>query len=96
VFREIVTLKDGGEVALDWRCPKSDIPRNLLTVVILTGLTGNSQAEYIRETVNQLFEKSYCSVVFNYRGRGGVKLKVKPNIVTNYSNSITLMYTYRY
>lgn len=48
-----------------------------MTIVILTGLTGNSQAEYIRETVAELSKKGYCCVVFNYRGRGGVKLKVK-------------------
>lgn len=74
--REILTLNDGGEVAIDWRCPKSDVPQSLITIVILTGLTGDSQAEYIRETVNELFKKGYCCVVFNYRGRGGIKLKV--------------------
>lgn len=78
-----MTLKDGGEVALDWRYPKSDSPQSLLTVVILTGITGDSQAEYVRETVNELFEKGYCCVVFNYRGRGGIKLKVK-QIFDNY------------
>lgn len=77
VYRDILTLKDGGEVAIDWRYPKSDGLQSFITVVILTGLAGDSQSEYVRETVNQLFEKGYCSVVFNYRGRGGIKLKVK-------------------
>jgi len=72
----ILTLNDGGEVAVDWRRPKCDGSQNVITVVILTGLTGDSQAEYVRETVNELYEKGYCCVVFNYRGRGGVKLKV--------------------
>lgn len=76
-YRDILTLNDGGEVAVDWRYPKSDVSQNLITVVILTGLTGDSQAEYVRETVNELYDKGYCCVVFNYRGRGGVKLKVK-------------------
>lgn len=47
-----------------------------MTVFILTGITGDSQADYIRETVKELHDKGYCCVVFNYRGRGGVKLKV--------------------
>lgn len=77
-----MTLSDGGEIAIDWRYPKSDGPQSLITIVILTGITGDSQAEYVRETVNELFEKGYCCVVFNYRGRGGVKLKVK-RLITN-------------
>lgn len=70
-------MKDGGEVALDWQYPNSDNPQKSLTVVILTGITGDSQAEYIKEVVNDLYKNGYCCVVFNYRGRGGVKLKVK-------------------
>lgn len=81
IYREILTLKDGGEIALDWRYPKTNGPQSLFTVILLTGLTGDSQAEYIRETVNVLSESGYCSVVFNYRGRGGVKLKVGYNII---------------
>ncbi|XP_022180325.1 protein ABHD1-like isoform X1 [Myzus persicae] len=73
--REMLTLNDGGELAIDWLYPKSKGPQSLITVIILTGLTGDSQSEYVRETVNELFGKGYCCVVFNYRGRGGVKLK---------------------
>ncbi|VVC40803.1 Serine aminopeptidase, S33,Alpha/Beta hydrolase fold,AB hydrolase 4 family [Cinara cedri] len=73
--RENLMLNDGGEVAIDWRYPKSDGPHSLITVVILPGITGDSQVEYVRETVNELFENGYCSVVFNYRGRGGMRLK---------------------
>jgi len=72
-----LTLNDGGELAVDWLYPKYKGPQSLVTVIILTGLTGDSQSEYVRETVNELFEKGYCCVVLNYRGRGGVKLKVK-------------------
>lgn len=72
-----MTLKDGGQLAIDWLYPKYKGPQNLVTVIILPGITGDSQSEYVRETVNELFEKGYCCVVFNYRGRGGVKLKVK-------------------
>lgn len=44
--REVLSLKDGGEVALDWledNCAK-DAP----IIVILPGLTGESQAEYVK------------------------------------------------
>lgn len=84
-----MTLKDGGEVAVDWLCPKSDGPQNLLTIVILPGLTGDSQSNYIKETVNDLFKKGYNCVVLNYRGRGGVKLKViKKNFFNHYKSAI--------
>lgn len=79
-----MTLNDGGEVAIDWRYPKSDGLHSLITVIILTGLTGDSQTDYVREIVDELFENGYCSVVFNYRGRGGIKLKVKPIIIYLY------------
>lgn len=81
-----MTLNDGGELAIDWLCPKSKGPQSLVTVMILTGLTGDSQAEYVRETVNNLYEKGYCCVVFNYRGRGGIKLKVNKMLLVKYTN----------
>lgn len=71
--REILTLKDGGEVALDWLeegCDK-DSP----VIIILPGLTGESQAEYIKCLVTAANNAGIRTVVFNNRGLGGVTLK---------------------
>ncbi|CRK96417.1 CLUMA_CG009833, isoform A [Clunio marinus] len=71
--REILRLKDGGEVALDWLeigCA-DDAP----VVVILPGLTGESQAEYIKCLATQANKNGIKCVVFNNRGLGGISLK---------------------
>jgi abhydrolase domain-containing protein 1/3 len=66
-------LKDGGEVALDWLetgC-KKDSP----IIIILPGLTGESQAEYIKFLVMAANQKGIRCVVFINRGLGGMELK---------------------
>lgn len=66
-------LSDGGEVALDWLVKdcKEDSP----IIVILPGLTGESQAEYIKSLVMNANKQGLRCVVFNNRGLGGVALK---------------------
>ncbi|GAB0090355.1 ABHD3 [Sergentomyia squamirostris] len=71
--REVLTLKDGGEVALDWMedgC-EADAP----LILILPGLTGESQAEYIKCLVTAAQMTGIRTVVFNNRGLGGLSLK---------------------
>lgn len=66
-------LRDGGEIALDWYeagC-KKDSP----IVIILPGLTGGSQSEYIKFLVMAGNQKGIRCVVFINRGLGGVELK---------------------
>lgn len=69
-----MTLKDGGEVALDWKdehaAPDSPI------VIILPGLTGCSQTEYVKGLIFTACKMGIRVVVFNNRGLGGMKLKV--------------------
>lgn len=73
-FREILTLADGGEIGLDWLetgCdPKSPV------ILILPGLTGESQAEYIKCLALSANSIGVRCVVFNNRGLAGVQLKV--------------------
>ncbi|XP_024945852.1 phospholipase ABHD3 [Cephus cinctus] len=71
--REILTLSDGGEVALDWaeESCSSESP----IIIILPGLTGASQAEYIKCLVGAAKDIGVRCVTFNNRGLGGVKLK---------------------
>lgn len=71
--REILTLSDGGEVALDWT--QEDFPSTSPLVIILPGLTGASQAEYIKCLVSAAKKVGIRCVIFNNRGLGGVTLK---------------------
>ncbi|XP_035230671.1 phospholipase ABHD3-like, partial [Stegodyphus dumicola] len=68
--REILKMKDGGIVALDWL--EADNTRHI--VIFLPGVTGYSQTEYVKSLV-PIAQKLGCrSVVFNNRGRGGVDI----------------------
>lgn len=73
--REMLTFKDGGEAALDWSEQNCD--ENSPVILILPGLTGASQSEYIKCLVTAANGFGARVVVFNYRGLGGVALKVK-------------------
>jgi len=73
--REILKLKDGGEVCLDWLDTDSKDPKHP-TILFMPGLTGDSQSEYIKSFVNVARRNlnARC-VVFIYRGLGGNILK---------------------
>ncbi|XP_077286849.1 abhydrolase domain containing Hydr1 [Arctopsyche grandis] len=71
--REILKLADGGEVALDWM--DKGCAKNSPIVIILPGLTGGSQAEYIKCLVNGGVSIGIRCVIFNNRGLGGMELK---------------------
>uniref|UniRef100_A0A1B0FHX4 AB hydrolase-1 domain-containing protein n=1 Tax=Glossina morsitans morsitans TaxID=37546 RepID=A0A1B0FHX4_GLOMM len=71
--REILTLSDGGEVALDWMEENCD--EESPCIIILPGLTGESQAEYIKCLVYAANNVGLRVVVFNNRGLGGLTLK---------------------
>lgn len=67
-------LNDGGEVALDWL--ESNCSEDSPLILILPGLTGESQAEYIKCLVTAANRIGIRTVVFNNRGLGGLTLKV--------------------
>jgi abhydrolase domain-containing protein 1/3 len=67
-------LSDGGQVALDWL--EDGCPAGSPVVIILPGLTGESQAEYVKCLVNTARRIKLRVVVFNNRGLGGISLKV--------------------
>jgi len=76
-LREIYTLNDGGEVALDWLEPiRRPNDMDDATILFLPGLTGDSKCEYVRATSLAVQKSGFRIVVFNYRGIGGIKLKV--------------------
>lgn len=80
--RETVTFSDGGQAGLDWHGEDTeegkgeDTDSSQPIVLILPGLTGSSQSEYVKTFVNVALEEvgARC-VVFNYRGRGGCALQ---------------------
>jgi abhydrolase domain-containing protein 1/3 len=72
--REILKLSDGGQVALDWL--EDGCTTDSPIVIILPGLTGESQAEYVKCLVNSASRIKLKVVVFNNRGLGGISLKV--------------------
>lgn len=67
-------MTDGGEVGLDWS--EDGCPSNAPIIIILPGLTGSSQAEYIKCLVLGAKRHQLRVVVFNNRGLGGLELKV--------------------
>lgn len=69
----MLRLKDGGEVALDWL--ENGCADDAPIIIILPGLTGESQAEYIKCLVTQANLIGIRCVVFNNRGLGGISLK---------------------
>lgn len=72
--REILSLADGGRVALDWLEPPNSSQESPI-VVILPGLLGDSQAEYVKSLALTIGSMGLKAVVFNYRGLAGVALE---------------------
>ncbi|XP_042226126.1 phospholipase ABHD3-like [Homarus americanus] len=71
--RELLELKDGGQICLDWLETTSEVDQPI--IIILPGLTGSSQSEYVKSFVLTVQETGARCAVFNNRGRGGVQLK---------------------
>lgn len=66
-------MKDGGEVALDWL--ETNCDEDSPIIIILPGLTGESQAEYCKCLVYSANKIKIRCCVFNNRGLGGIALK---------------------
>ncbi|XP_067008660.1 protein ABHD1 [Anabrus simplex] len=71
--REILHLSDGGQVGLDWL--EEGCSSNSPIIIILPGLTGASQADYVKCLVLSAKQLGLRTVVFNNRGMGGIQLK---------------------
>ena len=77
-YRELMTLDDGGVLALDWaanlpaECDKDDAP----VLLFLSGITGSSSDNYVKYSMLDGMRHGYRPLVMNYRGCGGIKLNV--------------------
>ncbi|XP_051265672.1 phospholipase ABHD3-like isoform X1 [Dicentrarchus labrax] len=75
---ELIHTVDGGQISLDWVDNQASATytesSTRPTVLILPGLTGNSQAAYVLHIVSQVTRRGYRCVVFNNRGAGGEEL----------------------
>lgn len=71
-------------MALDWLEPTKCVNYKYdATILVLPGLTGDSKCEYVRATSLAIQKSGFRIVVFNYRGIGGIELKVL-KIIMNY------------
>ncbi|XP_050424499.1 phospholipase ABHD3-like isoform X2 [Adelges cooleyi] len=87
--REILNLKDGGQVALDWLEPSKNSNAEYNTILFLPGLTGDSDCEYVRAVSIAIQKAGFRVMVFNYRGIGGVDLKTPRSYSANNIEDLT-------
>ena len=66
--RRRIELPDGDFVDLDYFYPMSDATR---TVLLLHGLTGSTQSQYIQRTAMALHGEGFAPVALNFRGASG-------------------------
>ncbi|KAJ8736726.1 hypothetical protein PYW08_007382 [Mythimna loreyi] len=70
--RQVLRLSDGGQVALDWVVAPPGPARAVL--LLLPGLTGSADADYVRALAAAAARLRARCVVFNNRGLGGLPL----------------------
>ncbi|XP_014271542.1 phospholipase ABHD3 [Halyomorpha halys] len=89
--REILAMKDGGEICLDSLEPKEGLPPNAPTVIVLPGLTGSSKSDYIRGLALIAADVGIRFIVFNQRG-SGIRLKTpRTYCAANYEDLIEVI-----
>uniref|UniRef100_A0A3P8RYV8 Abhydrolase domain containing 1 n=1 Tax=Amphiprion percula TaxID=161767 RepID=A0A3P8RYV8_AMPPE len=70
---ELIRTVDGGQISLDWVDNQAShgYPESSTrpTVLILPGLTGNSQQPYVLHAINQATRHGYSMVLLNYLAR---------------------------
>eukprot|EP00117_Sycon_ciliatum_P032041 scpid62772/ scgid3106/ Abhydrolase domain-containing protein 3 len=73
--REILVLRDGGQVALDWNEPPGQEKNSRTPIVLLLpGIAGSSKEGYVSNGAAICSDLGYQSVIFSNRGQGGVSI----------------------
>eukprot|EP01100_Stratorugosa_tubuloviscum_P015712 TRINITY_DN926_c0_g2_i3.p1 TRINITY_DN926_c0_g2~~TRINITY_DN926_c0_g2_i3.p1 ORF type:complete len:470 (+),score=164.48 TRINITY_DN926_c0_g2_i3:118-1410(+) len=75
VYREMFTLSDSQQVALDWVSPKLEDGRNednIPTILLFHTIVGST--DNVLEFLHRARDEGYRAIVFNRRGHGNVKL----------------------
>ena len=72
--REVLALKDGGTVALDWAVGSNRDKDYAPIILMHHGIFGDSNSDYIVFLVRNLLVEGYRPVVFVARGCGGLPL----------------------
>lgn len=81
-------------MALDWLEPNNHFnDMHDATIIFLPGLTGDSKCEYVRATSLAVQKSGFRIVVFNYRGIGGIELKVISILFSSYILYFILFYS---
>lgn len=81
--RELLETPDGGVVALDWALMN---PKHKLMVLVLPGLTGCSQDNYVSHMVQKAVQAACPAVVMNYRGNSVALKTPRTFCATNYDD----------
>jgi len=74
--RELIIMKDGTEIGLDWDTRGDHLGEEVPTVIVVHGLVGSSSSKYMRSLVNHISTCGWRSVAFNARGCGNTCLKI--------------------
>lgn len=80
-IRKIVSLKDGGSIALDFdqESMGNQVKPDKPLCLILHGMVGSSNSKYVRNTVKTMTQSGFVSVVMNARGCGTSELTSPKN-----------------
>ena len=65
--REVITMPDGGSVALDSEVSERQLPADAPILILLPGLTGGSGDTYVQHTVLHAKQVGIRAIVFNSR-----------------------------
>lgn len=71
--RDLLIMKDGGSISIDWAYPPEEMMNKDLTKVciVFPGLSGGSDRGYVKSLVRHMtFDKGYIVGVFHNRGVG--------------------------
>lgn len=95
--REIYTLKDGGEVSIDWPSYPNKPENNdeeTPIVICLHGISGNSKVNYMTHLTAKVLEKGWRQACFNARGCGGTDLTTPRGFNAEYTEDVREIVNY--